>query len=107
MVVVLLVIGLVVVIALVIGLAVRSAGTQGIESELVLRTHDELSEQALAEELGDQIHTGVDVDGRLSGPIVPEPAGPPPVHGAQWDEHAGRWIHWDPATETWIPVPPA
>ncbi len=34
----------------------------------------------------------------------PEPAGTPPVPGAQWDEVAGGWIRWDPASNGWIPV---
>jgi hypothetical protein len=28
-----------------------------------------------------------------------------PDDKAQWDEVHGRWIEWDPATETWIPAP--
>jgi hypothetical protein len=95
----------VLVVLVVVGLVVRGARRQGVESELSLRTHDELSEQHLAAELGDQVYTGVDVDGRLSGDAIPEP-GPPPVHGAQWDEHAGRWIHWDPGADRWVPLPP-
>lgn len=35
---------------------------------------------------------------------APEPQGPPPVEGAQWDEVAGDWIRWDPAANAWIPV---
>jgi len=85
----------------------RGASGQGTESTLVLRTHDELSEQHLAHELGDTVYTGIDVDGRLAGDTVPEPPGTPPVEGAQWDEQAGRWIHWDPAAGVWQPVEPA
>jgi len=35
-----------------------------------------------------------------------EPAGDPPVAGAQWDEVAGRWIRWDATSSTWIPTEP-
>jgi hypothetical protein len=35
---------------------------------------------------------------------IPEPAGPPPVHGAQWDEVHGRWEVWDEAVEQWVVV---
>jgi hypothetical protein len=101
--VVILVIVLVVMMAA--ALAFRAAGNQGVESEMVLHTHDELSQRHLDDELGDLAITGVDVDGRLADTIVPEPDGAPPVPGAQWDEQAGRWIHWDEATDSWIPVP--
>lgn len=30
--------------------------------------------------------------------------GPPPVHGAQWDEVHGRWEVWDEADERWVVV---
>jgi hypothetical protein len=32
------------------------------------------------------------------------PTGPPPVHGAQWDEVHGRWEAWDAETEQWVVV---
>ena len=35
---------------------------------------------------------------------VPEPAGPPPVVGAQWVEVHGRWEAWDAAAGTWVVV---
>jgi hypothetical protein len=99
----------VVVIALVVMVATalifRVAGGQGVESELVLHTHDELSQRHHDDAVGDLANTGIDVDGRLADTTVPEPAGPPPVPGAQWDEQAGRWIHWDAASNSWIPVP--
>jgi hypothetical protein len=37
-------------------------------------------------------------------PRVPEPAGTPPVLGAQWDEVHGRWEVWDDAVEQWVVV---
>ena len=37
-------------------------------------------------------------------PRIPEPAGGPPVHGAQWDEVHGRWEHWDADAEQWVVV---
>jgi hypothetical protein len=37
-------------------------------------------------------------------PRVPEPAGGPPVHGAQWDEVHGRWEVWDATVEQWVVV---
>lgn len=48
-------------------------------------------------------------DGPRSEPVddvarLPEPAGPPPVHGAQWDEVHGRWEVWDAAVEQWVVV---
>ena len=45
------------------------------------------------------------------GEGAPEPSGPPPVPGAQWDEIHARWIVWDQAEGGWVPVageaPPA
>jgi hypothetical protein len=98
----------VIVLAVMVGVAVlfRSGASQGVESEMVLHTHDELSQRHLADELGDVTNSGVELDGRPGGETFPEPDGPPPVHGAQWDEYAGQWIHWDKASDSWIPVPP-
>lgn len=100
------ILGAIVVVIALLGIAVivLLARRQGPESTLMVRTDDEIQERRVDEELSDSVNTGVDVDGHLSGPAIPEPAGPPPVEGAQWDEVHGRWVHWDPATNAWVPV---
>lgn len=105
MLVVVLVVVLILIVAGVLVMVVRGAQGQGVESEMVLRTHDELSRRHVDDELAHLANTGIDVDGRLADTIVPEPDGPPPVAGSQWDERAGHWIHWDTETQTWIQVP--
>lgn len=30
--------------------------------------------------------------------------GPPPEHGAQWDEVHGRWEKWDDASQQWVVI---
>jgi hypothetical protein len=97
-VVVLLLIVVLIALLIVVGWVVmkRGASAEGanvdasFESEV---TFDEDFREARAEATPPQVaHT------------QPEPAGEPPVAGAQWDEVAGRWIRWDPATNSWVPV---
>ena len=59
---------------------------------------------------------GSSVNARMAshaGEGAPEPVddverkaepGPPPVHGAQWDELHRRWEVWDDATGSWVVV---
>ena len=44
-------------------------------------------------------------DGHVEGPPTIAEPHDRPDDKAQWDEVHGRWIEWDPATETWVPAP--
>lgn len=74
----------------------RGAGGEGANVDLAFDsepTFDEEFHAAAAAATPDEVaHT------------APEPGGDPPVAGAQWDEVAGRWIRWDPRSNSWLPV---
>jgi hypothetical protein len=93
---------IVVFVALMVGLGAlllrRGAGSEGANVDVVFDsqpTFDAEFREAAASVTPPQVAHS-----------QPEPAGDPPVAGAQWDEVAGRWIHWDPTSNTWVPVEP-
>lgn len=80
------------------------ARRQGAESTIAIHSEDVLDQRVLDREISEAASSGIDLDGELSSPGKPEPQGPPPVQGAQWDEVRGCWIRWDPSSNTWLPV---
>lgn len=79
--------------------AVVRARSQGTEGSIMMRTEDDLESRAAATEIGELGRE----EGRPSGMAVAEPEGEPPVPGSQWDEVRGIWVHWDPASGSWVP----
>lgn len=101
---------LVVLAVLVIGGLLAAGRAQGSESTLMQAGFVEPDADDVVEverELTAEVQAKVEGHGEGA----PEPAGPPPVAGAQWDEIHARWIVWDQATGGWVPVageaPPA
>lgn len=94
---------LVVLGALLVGGLLAAGRSQGAESEIMQTGFVEPSEERLVDierEVVDQVESGVEGHGEGA----PEPTGPPPVPGAQWDETHARWIVWDASAGGWVPV---
>ena len=89
--------------ALLVGSLLAAGRSQGAESEIMQTGFAEPEEERLVDierEAVAQVEAGVEGHGEGA----PEPAGPPPVPGAQWDETHARWIVWDAAKGGWTPV---
>ena len=92
--VVVLVLVFVVLGALLVGSLLAAGRSQGAESEIMQTGFAEPEEERLVDierEAVAQVEAGVEGHGEGA----PEPAGPPPVPGAQWDETHARWIVWE------------
>ncbi len=103
MTVVVLVLVFVVLGALLVGGLLAAGRSQGAESEIMQAGFVEPEEERLVDierEVVDQVESGVEGHGEGA----PEPSGPPPVPGAQWDETHAGWIVWDASAGDWVPV---
>jgi len=101
--VVVLVLVFVVLGALLVGSLLAAGRSQGAESEIMQTGFAEPEDERLVDierEAVAQVEAGVEGHGEGA----PEPAGPPPVPGAQWDETHARWIVWDASKGGWVPV---
>ncbi|MFN8039495.1 MAG: hypothetical protein U0Q07_09820 [Acidimicrobiales bacterium] len=89
--------------ALLVGGLLAAGRSQGAESEIMQAGFTEPDDERLVDierEVVAQVESGVEGHGEGA----PEPAGPPPVPGAQWDETHASWIVWDASAGGWVPV---